>query len=87
MLNFGNHLTLQPDCHVLTFPVKNNWWEKADLKLIEQSCQELADTCDFFKPPFYMVRPGCGNGGLDWKEVKPILEKYLDEKFIVVEKA
>ena len=82
---FGNHLTLQPYCGIFTFPVKHNWWEKADLSLIEASCRELVDTCSVLKPPFYMVRPGCSNGGLDWKDVKPILEKYLDDRFIIVE--
>jgi len=83
----GNHVTLQPIFHLLTFPVKHNWYEKADLKLIKRSCEELLETVDILKPPFYMVRPGCGNGGLSWeKEVKPILEKYLDDRFIVVEK-
>lgn len=82
---FGNHVTLQPDCHIFTFPVKHNWWEKADLELIEQSCEELVDVADAFVPPFYMVRPGCGNGKLNWKDVKSILEKYLDDRFIVVE--
>jgi len=83
---FGNHLTLQPYCCIFTFPVKHNWWEKADLSLIERSCKELFDACSPFKPPFYLVRPGCGNGQLGWENVKPILEKYLDDRFIVVEK-
>lgn len=81
----GNHVTLQPTCGIFTFPVKHDWREKADLELIERGCKELLGVADVFKPPFYMVRPGCGNGGLDWKDVKPILEKYLDDRFVVVE--
>lgn len=68
---------------ILSFPVKHNWWEKADLALIEESTKALAAFAANGK--VYMVRPGCGNGGLDWKDVKPILEKYLDDRFVVVE--
>ena len=76
---------------LIFFPVKHNWWEKADLVLIEQSTKELRD---FFNDviadypiPIYLTRVGCGNGGLDWEtQVKPILEKYLDDRFIVVER-
>ena len=83
----GNHVTLQPSCGLLTFPVKHNWWEKADLELIEQSCKELRDMASVLKPLIYLVRPGCSNGKRDWlTEVKPILEKYLDDRFVVVEK-
>jgi hypothetical protein len=84
---FGNEVFImdQGDLRMLTFPVKHNWWEKADLRLIEESCKKLKATwsCD---DEIYMVRPGCGNGKLDWKEVKPLLEKYLDDRFIVVER-
>jgi len=91
-------------CHVMwglgiiTFPVKHNWWEKADLTLIEKSCKELVQkVCDIdeFKSDtypennwpdeVYMVRPGCGNGGLRWKDVEPILDKHLKRRYIVVE--
>ena len=72
---------------LILFPVKHNWWEKADLVLIEQSVQQLVDLFEQmtdYPTPIYLVRPGCGNGGLDWSVVKPVLEKYLDDRFVVV---
>ncbi len=73
-----------------TFPTKYNWREKACLELIESSAERLSrihvvqdlDTTE----AIYMVRPGCSNGGLDWKDVKPVLEKYLDDRFIIVQR-
>lgn len=71
---------------VITFPVKHNWWEKADSDLIERSCRELVGVVDSEGlDEVYMVRPGCGNGQLDWKDVRPILEKYLDDRFVIVQ--
>ena len=84
---FGNQLFvlrgIAGDVRIVTFPVKHNWNEKADLTLIERSCRQLEFVVRE-KSVVYMVRPGCGNGQLDWKDVKPILEKYLDDRFVVV---
>lgn len=68
---------------IIGFPVKYNWWEKADLLLIEESCKQLVE---FVSPDDTCVlpRPGCGNGKLKWEDVKPILEKYLDDRFTVI---
>ena len=83
----GNHVHYfyyQKD--FLSFPVKHHWRDKADLGLIEQSCRELVKMADSRKrwKRIALPRVGCGNGGLDWKDVKPILEEYLDDRFIVV---
>ena len=88
--DFTNTVYPFAEYRILTFPVKHNWWEKADINLIEESCQRLLDWITYhFSPaglvPVYMVRPGCGNGQLNWEDVKPILEKYLDDRFVVVE--
>lgn len=96
---WGNQAFLFPQYRIITMPVKKVWWEKADIKLIETGCEWLAEVVNMNywttgvnilnqirDGSVYLVRPGCGNGQLDWKDVKPILEKYLDDRFIVVEK-
>ena len=71
---------------LIALPVKHNWWEKADIELIAKSIQQLAKDTEQLDFKVYIPRPGCGNGGLKWEDVKPILEKYLDDKFIVCNK-
>lgn len=88
MLNSGGN---QPYANrllrIITFPVKDHWKQKAEIPLIEKSCKYFVEGVQSLGlVRIYMVRPGCGNGQLDWKIVKPILEKYLDDRFIVVER-
>ncbi len=82
----GNNLKVFYLYKITTFPTKHNWWEKADLVLIEESCRQLQSACHGNQDTKYLVRPGCGVGQLNWKDVKPILEKYLDDRFIVVDR-
>lgn len=73
--------------YLLSFPVKHNWQEKADLQLIEDSAEglfEMAKALDL--KDILVPRPGCGNGQLSWEDVKPILETYFDDRFIMVTK-
>ena len=84
----GNYLHHDGSTGLIFFPVKHNWWERADMVLIEESTKELLDLFNNhitdYPFPIYLVRPGCGNGKLNWKDVKPILEKYLDDRFVVI---
>lgn len=89
--SFGNHLATyredQMDFTLVSFPVKHNWYEKADLALIKQSAEELQKYINIFNRDFQKIllpRPGCGNGGLDWKDVKPVIEPILDDRIIVI---
>lgn len=72
---------------IIAFPTKTDWKKPSDPFLIEQSCRilKLHWSRQENKPIVAMSRPGCGNGGLKWPEVKPILEKYFQEdEFVVV---
>lgn len=63
---------------ILSFPVKHNWYEDADIPLIAKSAKELAERAR--KKPdirFILPRPGCGNGHLPWLLVRKTLMKYL----------
>jgi hypothetical protein len=89
---FGNRVTrlvngYDENPHILSFPVKHNWWEVADLDLIARSCIQAQEMMDHFAGPndfIALPRPGCGNGQLEWEDVKPICEKFLDNRFGLV---
>ena len=69
---------------LVTFPVKHNWYERADLTLIERSANKIATMRALEGKTIVMPRPGCGNGKLKWSDVKPVLEPILDDRFHVI---
>jgi hypothetical protein len=80
----GNHVSILTDKHlplILSFPVKHNWWEEADLYLIERSAWELVEfvTNSENHKTFVLPRPGCGNGRLRWETVKAVIEPILPD--------
>lgn len=82
----GNHVYWWPDLELITFPVKHQWYERADLDLIRKSARVLVFLADEFGwKQVVLPRPGCGNGGRAWEtEVKPILADILDDRFLVI---
>ena len=83
VLRRGNVPHVEHGARIVTFPVKHHWRERADLDLIRASATALARTW-FDDRRLYIPRPGCGNGGLRWEDVKPVLEPILDDHFVVV---
>jgi len=78
---------------LVSFPVKPErgldgepgWSCPAEMWLIRQSARQLVEMADKFGwGSVVLPRPGCGNGGLDWDDVRPILEAILDDRFTVV---
>jgi hypothetical protein len=85
--DWGNNpfLLYTVDYWVLTYPTKYHWREQSDLGLIKKSAMEILRIANKFKlKEIFLPRLGCGNGGLDWKDVKAVVEPILDDRFIVV---
>lgn len=69
----------------VAFPVKHKFFEVADIALIEKSCKQLMDLVESRGwNNVCTVRPGCGNGKLNWQDVKSICEKYFDDRITIV---
>ena len=82
----GNHV-FDLGCGIVTFPVEETPWSLPDLRIIARSALELrllADRAGWQR--VVVPRPGCGGGGLEWKEVKPLLEPCFDDRFVVIDK-
>lgn len=73
---FGNGI-------VYSFPVKHHWAQQADINLIQTSCLMLMSKLQP-NEKVLLPRPGCGNGHLNWTDVKPIIEKLLDDRVYIV---
>lgn len=76
---------------LIAFPVKPlnsaapwmSWKNKADLRLIERSTQQLSELK--VDRPVAVSMVGTGNGGLFMDDVRPILDKYLSrDEFTLV---
>ena len=81
---FGNHVHFLGR-GMVSFPVEHTPFENPDLRLIEQSARELVAMAD--REGWELVvlpRPGCGGGGMSWREVGPLLARHLDDRFLLI---
>lgn len=63
---------------VLNFPTKIHWKNPSKIEWIEAGLQKFAKTyASRGIKEISFPRLGCGNGGLDWSEVRPMMEHYL----------
>lgn len=65
---------------IINFPTKQHWRGKSKLKDIESGLRALIQVVKAEGIRSIAVPPlGCGNGGLDWNDVRPQIEKAFSE--------
>jgi O-acetyl-ADP-ribose deacetylase (regulator of RNase III) len=69
-----------PDRWVLNFPTKTNWRLPSTLAYVQAGLEKLVASYEALGITSISFPPlGCGNGNLDWEEVKPLMESYLKD--------
>ena len=64
---------------ILNFPTKQDWRYPSKLSYIEDGLNDLVKILNENKIDSISIPPlGCGNGKLAWKDVKILIEKYLN---------
>jgi len=65
---------------IINFPTKGHWRADSRLADIEAGLKDLVATIRMLRIRSIAIPPlGCGNGGLDWNEVRPRIEAALAE--------
>lgn len=71
---------------IINFPTKRHWKERSRLEYITEGLQDLKLVIvergirSIAMPPL-----GCGNGGLNWPQVRPLIERSLAEVAIPIQ--
>jgi len=65
---------------LVNFPTKAHWRSKSKLSYVADGLDALAEKIKYHNIKSIAIPPlGCGNGGLDWSDVKPLIETKLGE--------
>jgi O-acetyl-ADP-ribose deacetylase (regulator of RNase III) len=65
---------------IINFPTKDHWRSHSKLEYIESGLDTLVDTIRRCGITSLALPPlGCGNGGLDWDDVKPLIASKLGD--------
>jgi O-acetyl-ADP-ribose deacetylase (regulator of RNase III) len=64
--------------YIINFPTKQHWRGDSKLEFVEQGLVDLVRQIKLLGIKSVAVPPlGCGNGGLDWEDVRPRIEAAL----------
>ena len=67
-----------PDHWILLFPTKANWRNPSKIEYLEEGLRKFVNTyAEKGITSIAFPKLGCGNGELSWRDVKPVMERYL----------
>lgn len=65
---------------IINFPTKQQWWQPTKLEWVQSGLQALRQVIVEKNIRSIAIPPlGCGNGGLDWVAVRPLIEAALGD--------
>ena len=65
---------------ILNFPTKKDWRRPSRIEYVEAGLKKFVDQFESKGiREIAFPRLGCGNGGLDWEEVRPLMQSYLED--------
>lgn len=74
MFVHGNGGLVRPR-YIINFPTKDHWRGRSELRFVEEGLVDLVAQIRRLGIRSVAVPPlGCGNGGLDWAQVRPLIE-------------
>ena len=63
---------------IINFPTKTHWRVKTQIEWVQEGLKDLVRIIDEKNIRSIAIPPlGCGNGGLDWREVRPLIASTL----------
>jgi len=64
--------------YIINFPTKKHWRERSRIEFIREGLKSLVEAIRTFNISSIAIPPlGCGNGGLNWDEVRPLIEEAM----------
>lgn len=65
---------------IINFPTKRHWRQPSKIEWIEEGLQDLVRVVREKKIRSLALPPlGCGNGGLEWEQVRPLIEEAMGQ--------
>jgi O-acetyl-ADP-ribose deacetylase (regulator of RNase III) len=69
---------------IINVATKNHWRNPSKLEWVDLGARLIRSHCDTYGIPTVAIPPlGCGNGGLDWADVRPIIDREFSRPYLM----